>query len=165
MPQVHFVKKARKDNPVAKKGESYYWWQFAFSSRSYSKTRPRPSQLTRSEFLGQMYGFQEDLEDLAAALDDEPDEDALSEFADEVSSKADDVRTLGEEQTEKRDNMPEALQDSDTGELLQTRSEACDTIADELDSASGEITSIDPDCEDIRGEIDSILEGVDWSFE
>jgi len=30
MARAHFVKKARKDNPVALKGESYWWWELRF---------------------------------------------------------------------------------------------------------------------------------------
>ena len=43
MPRVHHVKSARKDNPVAKKGESYYWWKFRYGGKRYSKT-PRPGR-------------------------------------------------------------------------------------------------------------------------
>lgn len=44
MAKVHFVKSAQKDNPVAKKGESYYWWKPMVGGRGgakrYSKDRP-----------------------------------------------------------------------------------------------------------------------------
>lgn len=61
MARAHFVKKARKDNPAVKAGESYYWWKFRRGPKRYSKERPRPSQLTQSEFYGQVYGLQEDM--------------------------------------------------------------------------------------------------------
>ncbi len=53
MARAHFVKKARKDNPAAgiKAGDSYYWWKFRRGGKHYSKTAPRPSQLTQSEYL------------------------------------------------------------------------------------------------------------------
>ena len=44
-PRVHYVKSARKDNPVAKKGEPYYWWQSYCSPKQFSKTPPRPWSL------------------------------------------------------------------------------------------------------------------------
>jgi len=50
MPRVHFVKHARKDNDLVKKGESYYWWKFRFTGKCMSKTPPRKSQLTESEY-------------------------------------------------------------------------------------------------------------------
>ena len=40
MPRVNFVKKARKDNPVVSKGESYYWWKYYFVPKMYSKSKP-----------------------------------------------------------------------------------------------------------------------------
>ncbi len=52
MPRVTHVKKARKDNPVCKAGESYYWWKFRYGGKRYSLTRPRPSQLTQSAYFG-----------------------------------------------------------------------------------------------------------------
>ena len=61
MPRIHHVKSARKNYPSAgiKKGDSYYWWKFRYSSRQLSKTPPRASQLTQSEFLSQVYDLQD----------------------------------------------------------------------------------------------------------
>lgn len=140
MPKVHFVKKARKDNPVAKRGESYYWWQFAFSRRSFSKTRPRRSQLTRSDFLGQMY----DLEDEIQAF--EVDGESLDTVEDWISNTVDSLRTLADEQEEKLYNMPDQLQYSETGELLQERAECTNAVADDLENV------VIPDIEDLDDE-------------
>lgn len=72
MTKAHFVKKAAKDNPAVKKGEPYWWWKFMVGGRGgpkhYSATRPRPSQLTQSEFLSAIYSQQEDLEDALKEL-------------------------------------------------------------------------------------------------
>jgi len=124
MPRVHFVKKARKDNSLVKAGESYYWWKFRYGGKRLSKTYPKQSKLTQSEFLSQLYELQEEIEDLVA-------EDGLASVASDIAER---VRTLGEEQTDKRDNMPDSLQDSPTGELLQTRADKCEEIASELES-------------------------------
>ena len=43
MPRVNYVKKARKNNPAVKRGESYFWWKFRYGGKQYSKTRPRQS--------------------------------------------------------------------------------------------------------------------------
>jgi hypothetical protein len=56
MPKVNHVKCARKDNPEhdIKAGESYYWWSMMQGSRGvkhYSKTYPKRSQLTNSDFF------------------------------------------------------------------------------------------------------------------
>jgi len=51
----------------------------------------------------------------------------------------DEIRELGEEQREKQYNMPESLQQSETGELLERRADSMDQWADELDSVDVEI--------------------------
>jgi hypothetical protein len=135
MARAHFVKKAQKDNPVVKKGESYYWWSFRFGGKRYSTKPPRPSQLTQSEFLSQAYELQERIEDLAPA-----DLDDLVSYVEEIGNE---FRQLGEECSEKHDNMPEGLQDGDTGQLLEARAEKCVEIADELEN--GIDFSIDED--------------------
>lgn len=51
MGNIHFVKHARKDNPVAKKGESYWWWSIAYDSeKHYSKTKPTSQQIMESYY-------------------------------------------------------------------------------------------------------------------
>jgi hypothetical protein len=64
MPRVHHVKKARKDNPVAKVGESYYWWKNFRSPKRFSKTFPKRSQLTGSDKLSRLYGAAEDVSEI-----------------------------------------------------------------------------------------------------
>jgi len=141
--QVHFVKSARKDNPFAgiKKGDSYYWWQFAFSSKSFSKKPPKPQQLTRSDFLISVY----DIQDRISGMQPETFED----FNNERDEIVNDIQELATEQEEKRDNMPETLQDSATGELLQERHDSMDEWASEIESVELE----EDDEEEIRREI------------
>lgn len=125
MARAHFVKSARKDYPSAgiKKGESYWWWKFRYGSKRMSKTQPTRSQLTQSAFYGQVY----DLQDRIAGLE------ASDSLPDEVSDIADELRSLGEECSSNRDNMPEQLQDSDSGSLLQERADAMEAAADEFE--------------------------------
>lgn len=123
MPRVNFVKKARKDNSLVKKGESYYWWKFRRGGKHLSKTYPKQSQLTQSEFLGELYSLQEEIDELVA-------DESLASAVEDLAER---FRTLGEEQSDKRDNMPEGLQDSPTGELLQTRADRCEEIASDLE--------------------------------
>ena len=61
MPRLHFVKHARKAIPSIKveKGDSYYWWKFPYRPRTVSKTRPRRSQLTQSEFYAAMWDHED----------------------------------------------------------------------------------------------------------
>lgn len=125
MATAHFVKPARKDNEVAKKGESYYWWKFRFGGKHYSKTPPRPSQLTQSEFLSTIYDLQERIEAIGGT--------DLESAKGERESIVDELRTLADEQEEKRGNMPESLQDSESGQLLQERYDDVNSMADDLE--------------------------------
>lgn len=43
------------------------------------------------------------------------------------------LRELASEQEDKRSNMPDALQDSDTGQLLEERAQNMESAADEFD--------------------------------
>jgi len=126
MPRVTHVKKARKDNPVAKKGESYYWWKFRYGGKSYSLTRPRASQLTQSAYFGTIYSTQEMIEDWNGT-----DATEFDELKEEVRGEIDSLR---DETQESLDNMPDSLQYSPTGELLQERVDALENAEMELDS-------------------------------
>lgn len=115
------------DEILIHKGESYWWWQFAFSSKRISKTSPSRSQLTQSDFLSQVYELEDKIEGLNGC-----DPESLS---DDVTSIIEDIRTLGEEQEEKQMNMPDHLQyDSPIGEMLGSRVESCEEWATNLEN-------------------------------
>lgn len=150
MTRAHYVKAAAKDYPDAgiKKGESYYWWKFkqryGNSPRHMSKVRPRPSQLTQSDYLSQALALQERVEDLT------PD----ATLPDQLQSIIEDLRTLSDEQGEKFDNMPEGLQQGDTGQLLEQRRDACNDFADALEAIDMEEFNeynTDEECSDCQG--------------
>ena len=152
MPRLHHVKKARKDNPVCKAGESYYWWKFAWGSKRYSLTRPRASQLTQSEFYSELLLLNESLEDTPATGDDIRDwrEGAIG-----------DLENLSSDCYDKQQNMPESLQYSPTGELLENR-------ASEVESLSGELEAVDleePDQKPLDETSDEELESLDEYWE
>lgn len=126
MPRVTHVKSAQKDNPVCKKGESYYWWKFRYGGKRFSLTRPKASQLTQSEYLSTLYGLQERIEEWGSITN----EDDLEMFKDEIRGELEELRDTTEES---RENMPESLQESPTGELLQERYDALDAAIDEID--------------------------------
>lgn len=145
MPRVHHVKKARKDNPVAKKGEPYYWWKFRFGGKHYSTKRPKQSQLTQSSFLSQAYELNERIEDL------QPDN--IDDLRFEVEDIAEQFRALGDECDENLQNMPDHLQDSsEAGNLLQERVDGCSELADELENIDMDVGE-----EDIETEVKSDL--------
>jgi hypothetical protein len=128
MPKVHTVQHARKDYPDAgiKKGDTYYWWEFRFGGLHRSKNYPKPSQLTQSEFLSAVY----DLNDRISAMDNSM---SLEDIRSEVEGIAEEFRSRAEECEEKKSNMPDQLQESMTGELLQERADSCNELADNLE--------------------------------
>lgn len=131
-----------KDQILIAKGESYYTWSFMNGDTFYSKTQPRASQLTSSDFMSTYYGIQESIEDFETT-----DLDELVSFVDTVKSSLEELR---DETDEKFNNMPESLQGGPTGELLQER-------VDSLDSTISEFEDIDFDFEEPSDE-DSLAE-------
>ena len=138
MPRVHHVKKARKDNAVCKKGESYYYWTFRISvgkgyrsKKMLSRTKPRQSQLTQSPFMSQALAIGESIEDFCI---DSPEDDSWKEDAQEaLDGWKSEIETLGEEAQGSFDNMPEGLQQGDTGQTLEARVTACEEWVSSLE--------------------------------
>jgi len=131
MPRVTHVKKARKDNPVAKAGEPYYWWQFAFGAKQYSKTPPKRSQLTQSGFLSNLYDLQDGLQNRFTDIDS---------IADDVQSFSDELEQIKDECQDSLDNMPEHLQEaSASGELLTERIDLLEQWVSDVEAIDAEI--------------------------
>ena len=127
MPRVHFVKKARKDNPAVKAGESYYWWKFRYGGKRYSATPPKGSQLTQSAYYSQIRALCESIEET-----DVDDQDSFDGLKDDIGSE---LEMLRDECQEKLDNMAQYnLEYSPTGEMLQERIDACENAQMEFDS-------------------------------
>lgn len=125
MPRVYKVESARKPRPELgiAVGDSYYYWKRRKGPLQMSKAYPKRSQLTGSAFLGSIY----DIEDRIAAL---TADDSLPEAVEGIVQE---LRDLAEECQSSLDNMPEGLQQGDTGQLLETRVEGCNNAADELE--------------------------------
>ena len=129
MARATFVKSAQKDILNADgtvkiaKGQSYWWWKFRHGGKHTSLTQPKPSQLTQSSFLSAVYGIQERIAELSA-------DDGLADARDEIVGELEELRDQAEES---RENMPESLQESATGELLQARYDAMQEAIDELE--------------------------------
>ena len=121
-----YKRKARKDYPKdgIKKGDEYYIVSLKTgprSSRTLRSLRPfRRSQLTTSEYLSTLYDIEDDLQSFT--------------LVEELSDIVDRWRPLAEETQGKFDNMPEGLQQSETGQLLEERIQSCENAADELES-------------------------------
>lgn len=123
-----FVKKARKDNPAVKKGESYFWWKFKFSNKHYSKTSPTRSQLTQSNFLSQIYNIEDNMakQDFSS-MDSDIIQFTINEFVEELQNLLDECQ-------ENLDNIPEQLQESsNAGQTLQRRIDGLEEAISELE--------------------------------
>lgn len=144
--KVHHVKKSRKPVPQLDlpAGSEYYWWSLMQGSRGvkrYSKTPPSRSQLTNSEFMGRIYDIEDQLQELSSV--------------DDLESLIQDIRDLGQEQEEKHGNLPDNLQYSATGELLEGRASACEEWASELEGVE---TPEDVDDSDVDSYIEDELD-------
>jgi hypothetical protein len=153
MPRVTFVKKARKDNPVCKAGESYYWWKFRYGGKHFSLTPPKRSQLTQSDFLSRMYEVEDDM---IGGLSSSGM--SAEDLKGEVENICDELRQLAEECEEKRYNMPEGLQEGDVGLLLEERSYSCEDMCSELEGIDLE----DYDGPDVEDYTDPPEEYNEW---
>lgn len=117
------------DTVLISKGEYYYTWTLYRSPKQFSRTYPRRQQLTNSGFLCSVY----DIEDSLNSLDVSSFSDAseLSEAIEDIKSQAED---LMEETQSSLDNMPDQLQYSPTGELLQERVDALESFISDLEN-------------------------------
>ena len=160
MTTLHFVKKSRKmqkDTTTGKMipiGSSYYWWQFAFSPKTVSLTRPKPQQLTRSEYDATVM----DIQDAIGELD-------VDDLESQVSSITESIENLKNELEDKLSNMPEQLQESSSsGELLTER---IDTLDSWLSGIQGVDIEIDEESfrEEVEDEVyNELLEELEDDF-
>jgi len=149
MARANFVKKAMKDYPDSgiKKGDSYYWWKFRFSSKFRSLTRPKQSQLTQSAFMSTVLSIQERIEELSI---EDVSEHMVEDFVSELQS-------LGEETDDSLSNMPDSLQDSPTGELLQGRVDEVENMVNELESVDCSV-DIEKETDESKDEFEQRIE-------
>lgn len=137
------------------KGEPYYWWAFQYGGKHFSKTAPKASQLTQSNYLGQLYSIQEQMDEIQC----ESPED-LEGIIDGIKS---DIESLKEETEGSLENMPESLQSSPTGELLQERIDALDNAISELENI--ELDYEEPEESDIIEELKDEHDGEEEDWE
>lgn len=175
MPRVHFVKSARKAQKAhgIKKGDSYYWWKFRYGGKRVSKTMPRSSQLTQSEFLGEMYSIQEEFDDISR--DGSP-----SDVASEINACAERIDEVVSTLEDKQSNLENAFPSGcPTLEQIKERLYQCETLKDELETCAGEVEGIDdleerkksPDGKsdeelqsEMHDEIENVMSNVNWEF-
>lgn len=124
MPKVE-KRTARKDYPKdgIAKGDTYYYTKLKTQRGGIvkrSKTPFKPSQLTQSPFISGWLAMQEEWE-------------ASDKTAEPMREAAQAIRELGDEAQGSFDNMPEGLQQGETGQLLEARASGCAEAADLLD--------------------------------
>jgi len=108
-------------------GEPYWTWCFYGGNPIYSKTQPKPSQLTKNPFKQELYSIQESLDNNTPT-----DADGLSSLVDELR---DSLEILRDTCQESFDNIPEQLQESSPAAItLNERIERLDEILGEIDS-------------------------------
>lgn len=159
MPRVHHVKAARKANPVAQPGEPYYWWKFRHGGKRYSKTYPRPSQLTQSDKLSRAYALGERIEDLERPEADDVDAlaAAIEAAADALEEVAGEARELAEEYRESAENIRSAFAESVTADDCEDKAEALEGWADEIEAVKDGLDGDD----DPEARAASLVEALD----
>jgi len=155
MPRVETIKKARKDYPndEIKKGDTYYKWSFNFGPTFKSLVYPTRSQLTRSDFLGQLYDMEDGLSTRFEGLDNESDIEAARD------DLVGDIQNLLDETQERLEGMPEQLREtSQSGETLQERVDGLEGWVSDLESID---TSVDEDFDSEEVDEEDFDEGED----
>lgn len=134
MPRVEH-RKARKDYPEAgiKAGDMYYYTSIKMQRGGLVKRslKPfKPSQLTLSPFRSGTLAAGEAWEE------GDKDEQAMRDAAETL-------REIGTECQESFDNMPEGLQQGDTGQLIENRASELEGLADELEGLADELEGLE----------------------
>ena len=162
-PRLNRSKPAdEKDTVWCPKGETYYTWEFRFGGSHRSRTYPKQSQLTQSNYLSQAYSLQEEVEDEVC-----PDNcEELQSLIDEWVGTLEGIR---DECQDSFDNMPEGLQQGDTGQLLEARVNACDEAISNLQgvdtSYDGEGEDSEEGSEEMQEYEEGLKEFLDEAFE
>ena len=126
------VPEDENDEPLINQGESYYWWTLPYSRKRYSKTRPKDSELTSSEYFSQVYEFAERVEEMIV---ESPEE--LKEFVEELKM---DVESLKADTESNLERIPENLQYGPTAVKLEERIDSLDEAIDKLDDIDCDYT-------------------------
>lgn len=146
MAKVIEVKSARKQHECGKCGcvieigQPYRHWRLRYGGGrvwcTVTRTRctakacdPKPSELTNNEHHQRVFEWQErefefaDVDDFESTKEELVSE--LQEYQDELNGRL--------------ENMPEGLQQGDTGQTLQSRIESLESVASELDGVEVEL--------------------------
>lgn len=158
LTKIDMTQPRDKDDPIfIKKGEPYYWWQFMYQSKRYSKTPPKQSELINSPFLSQIASIQERM----GEYQPETKEDFES-FRDEI---VEEIQGMYDECDEKFNNMPDSLQSAPSGETLSNRMEELESWKSEIEGIECEEVGEKEDDEDEDEYNDKLKEAVSEAME
>lgn len=133
------------------KGSAYRWWKFRYGGKRIRCTKPgcapKGSELVNSPYISGCMAAQESMEEALGSAT------CVADVQSALESAAEEITNMGEEARASFDNMPENLQMGGTGEMLEGRADACESLASELESAAGELEEddardLDPEDED-----------------
>jgi hypothetical protein len=147
MARVTTVKSARKDQPTAcvrchKKivvGQGYRWVANRIGRSSITKRIHvecgsfKRSEITTSEKLGMVYDAQDNAHNEVTAWPNDGNIDDLEAILQQARDTAEEVQGMYEESLS---NMPEGLQQGDTGQQIQEKIDMLDSWISELESVS-----------------------------
>ena len=136
MARVHYVKKAKKDNPAVAKGMPYYYMifrggasptrPFGRAMKRYFASYPTASQRTMNAYKSSIRAISENLED---------NDFYRSSFEDTVSNIVSQLEEIRDQAQESYDNMPTHLaESSSSGQLLQERIEIAEQNINDIES-------------------------------
>lgn len=162
MPRV-VERTARKDYPRdgIKKGDTYFYTKLKLQRGGIEKRSLTPfkqSQLTNSPFKSAFLAIGEAWSESDRGVD-------------AINDAASALRDLGEEAQGSFDNMPEGLQQGDTGQTLEARASGCSEKADELEGLASELEGLEnPDDDWVEPEEpaepegdETELDGPEWT--
>lgn len=134
MPRVQ-QRTARKDYPRhgIKKGDVYFYAKIK-QQRGGIELRSlkpfKPSQLTTSPFKGAWLSMAEAWE--------ESDKDV-----DAIRAASETAQGIADEERGKYDNLPQGLQEGETGQKIEARADAAENLVSELDSLADELENLE----------------------
>jgi hypothetical protein len=159
MPRINRIKKSLKEHRCAQcgrsvpKGEPYQYIEPRYGPKRVhcSTCRFRPSHLTSSEKLGELYSIQEELSDLSLSADNLEDaKDAIQEVIDSLDDLADRVREVSGGYEESADSQEEYFPGSPKIDEMREKSQAAEEFADEIESLKGDLESFFADLDNLE---------------
>jgi len=150
---------ARKDYKCRRgceihKGERYYRAKKKFQRVRFgcSEHPFKGSELATSGKIASLLGIQEGLAALTVSAD------TVGNIGDDLDSAAQGAREVGEEYEESASNMEEYFSGSSQIDEIREKSENCDSWADALENAAGEVRDMAGEIEDLSIQKDKLQE-------